>query len=203
MAGAVQADPSKGAALAQQGDAAAGVVPCAACHGPSGGGIASIAPRLAGLSKTYILNQLTAFRTGARKNAIMQSAASAVTPAEANDLADYFSTVTAASQPAPAAADIAAKGKEFAERGHWADGLPACQNCHAPNGIGVAPDFPYLAGQQADYIEQQIKNWRTGQRGVDPLGLMKTVADKLDGDAVAAVAAYYASLPAPRRQGEN
>ena len=58
-------------------------------------------------------------------------------------------------------------------------------------------DFPYLAGQQADYIIEQIKNWRTGQRGGDPLGLMKAVAAKLDDDDIAAVAAYYASLPAP------
>lgn len=203
MAGTVHADPGKGAAIAQQGDATAGVPPCSTCHGQSGEGMASIAPRLAGLSKTYILNQLTAFRTDTRKNAIMQPAASSITTAQANDLADYFSNATAASQPAPAPANIVAKGKELAERGVWADGLPACENCHAPNGIGVAPDFPYLGGQQADYIVQQLKDWRAGQRGVDPLGLMKAVAGKLDDDSFAAVGVYYASLPAPKRQGEN
>ena len=169
----------------------------------AGKGLASVGPRLAGLSKTYILKQLAAFRTDTRKNAVMQPIASAVSQAEADDVADYFSDVTANSRPAPVPANITAKGKEFAEHGRWADGLPACENCHAPNGVGVAPDFPYLAGQQADYIVRQIQDWRSGQRAGDPLGLMKAVAGKLDDDAVAAIAAYYASLPAPQRQGEN
>jgi cytochrome c553 len=199
----VRADPSQGGVLSAQGDSAAGVPPCSACHGQNGEGVASVGPRLAGLSKNYILDQLAAFRTGARKNPIMQPIASALTAEKAGDVADYLSSATAVSRPVPASLDAEVKGRELAEHGRWADGLPACDNCHAPAGVGVAPDFPYLAGQQAGYIEQQIQNWRAGERKGDSLGLMRAAASKLRDDDIAAVAAYFASLPAPKRQGEN
>ncbi len=59
----------------------------------------------------------------------------------------------------------------------------------------VSANFPALAGQSASYIVSQLVAWKAGTRANDPLDLMKSVAGKLDDDEVAAVAAYYASLP--------
>ena len=201
--GAVRADSEKGAEIAQHGAPSAGAPACAACHGEKGEGAAMSAPRLAGLSKAYILRQLAAFRSGARKNPIMQPIAGALAPAQSEDVADYFSGAIAESQPVPSPKDIAKQGRDLAQRGRWSGGVPACETCHAPGGVGVAPTFPYLAGQDADYIKQQINDWRTGDRSGDPLGLMKAVASRLSASDIAAVAAYYASLSAPKRQGEN
>ena len=85
-------------------------------------------------------------------------------------------------------------GAWLATRGRWADGLPACAQCHGPGGVGVGTRFPPLAGQTADYISAQLKAFRSGDRPAGPLGLMQAVASKLHADDVQAVSTYYASL---------
>jgi cytochrome c553 len=133
----------------------------------------------------------------------MQPVAAILSPPQAADVADYFSSVRAPSHPVSAAAALLTAGQALAERGRWSDGLPACDDCHAAKGIGVIPSFPYLAGQQADYLTRRIRAWRDGESHDDALGLMRAVASKLRDPDIAAVAAYYASLTAPARQGEN
>ena len=73
---------------------------CIACHGPEGKGVANIEntpyPRLAGQNPTYLLNQLKALKSGARKgamSAIMQPPALTLSAAEMKKLADYLSKV--------------------------------------------------------------------------------------------------------------
>ena len=192
---------SPGQAIAQSGVPASAVPACAVCHGAQGEGAAG--PRLAGLSAAYIGASLAAFRSGARANPLMQPIARGLSPQQAAAVADYYSAAVAPSHPAPAAPAVAKAGQILAERGRWSAGLPACADCHAPGGIGVSPSFPYLAGQQAAYLAGRLASWRSGATADDPLGLMRAIAAKLRDDDVSAVAAYYASLPAPPRQGES
>jgi cytochrome c553 len=49
---------------------------------------------------------------------------------------------------------------------------------------------PYLAGQFADSITQQLQAWQGGTRKNSPTG-MAVVAKKLSAQDIAAVAAYY------------
>jgi cytochrome c553 len=195
---AARADATNGAGIAQKG--LPNVPRCTVCHGEDGAGLTGIGPRLAGASKDYLVGQLTNFRSGTRKNPIMGSIAGDLTPAQVDDLADYYSTVSTPSHAESADPSVVAAGRKIAEQGVPSDGLPACDTCHGAGGIGVAPTFPYLAGQQAVYIKFQINAWKIGLRG-DPVGLMKPVALKLTDDQTAAVAAYFASLPAPKQQG--
>jgi cytochrome c553 len=197
---AVRADAANGADIARKG--LSDVTPCAECHGQDGAGVQGIGPRLAGSSKAYLVEQLTNFRMGVRKNPIMGSIAGKITPAQADDLADYYSAATAPSHAASAPQSILEAGRQIAEQGRPSDGLPACETCHGAGGVGVAPTFPYLAGREALYMEVQIHDWKLGVRG-DPVGLMKPVALKLTDDEAAAVAAYYSSLPAPKQQGQK
>jgi cytochrome c553 len=44
------------------------VAACASCHGATGSGIPAQYPRLAGQHQDYTVNQLQAFKTGARNN---------------------------------------------------------------------------------------------------------------------------------------
>lgn len=68
-----------------------GALPCAACHGVSGEGNASIgAPRLAGLPAGAIDAALQRFASGNGGNALMQSIARALSPAERQAVASYF-----------------------------------------------------------------------------------------------------------------
>jgi cytochrome c553 len=204
--GAARADPQKGAVLAAQGSSATGLPACSSCHGQTGEGDTSsqaMFPRLAGLSKPYILKELADFRAGLRRDDTMQPIAKELSTAEAEDLADYYSGATAPSDPGTFPADVVEKGRQLAVEGRWSAGLPPCETCHAPGGIGVAPDFPYLADQRAAYIEQELQDWRNGTRRNDALGLMKSVSDKLQAADMAAVGAYFQSLNAPSRQGEK
>lgn len=63
---------------------------CAGCHGPSGDGIPAQFPRLAGQHQDYTSAQLTAFRSGARKNSPqMTTIAKRMSDDEIQAVADY------------------------------------------------------------------------------------------------------------------
>lgn len=177
-----------------------GATACMACHGAAGEGQeASGFPRLAGLGKEYFVKQLHDFKSGVRKNAVMQPIAGALNEAESVNVAEYYASVQpAVSAPLKVDAQTLALGQAVATQGNWAKGVPACFQCHGANGSGIAPFFPPLAAQHASYIVNQINNWKTGQRGDDPVGLMKSVATKLSDAEAKAVAAYFATLaPTP------
>jgi len=67
-----------------------------------------------------------------------------------------------------------------------------CGACHGPEGIGVAPNFPNLAGQPAAYLYVQLMAFKGGHRS-DPV--MAPIVSTLDDAAMRDLAAYYASLP--------
>lgn len=69
-----------------------------------------------------------------------------------------------------------------------------CANCHGPEGVGVAPNMPSVAGQMADYTYKQLADYKTGTRA-SPI-MSSFVAGFSDQD-MADIAAFYASLPLP------
>ncbi|MDR3390493.1 MAG: c-type cytochrome [Sulfuriferula sp.] len=174
-----------------------GAVACMACHGIDGGGNAAGGfPRLAGLNQTYITHQLQSFRSGKRNNPVMQPIAKALSDTEIEQLAAHYAAMPLPAI-APAGGDPALlrKGEAIATEGDWDHGIPACFQCHAANGAGIAPDFPAITGQSAAYITSQISAWKSGARANDPIGLMKSVAGKLSADQVKAVSTYLANQP--------
>jgi cytochrome c553 len=66
-----------------------------------------------------------------------------------------------------------------------------CGGCHGPDGNSPAPMFPKLAGQRADYIAKQLRDFRSGRR-VDPImvGMVATLSEQ----DMADVAAHFESL---------
>ena len=73
------------------GIAGTGVAACASCHGANGNGIPAQFPRLAGQHQDYTVAQLTAFRTGARKNSIqMTTLAKRMSDDDMKAVADYI-----------------------------------------------------------------------------------------------------------------
>jgi cytochrome c553 len=68
-----------------------GVAACASCHGATGAGIPAQYPRLAGQHQDYTVTQLTAFKTGARKNSPqMGTLAKRMSDEEMKAVADYI-----------------------------------------------------------------------------------------------------------------
>lgn len=98
MHGAPDADARAGAAarLYAEGDAARGIVACAACHGAQGQGNGDAAfPVIGGQEVKYLQNQLHAWRSGERSNSlggVMNGVARGLTDAEIDALAHYVST---------------------------------------------------------------------------------------------------------------
>ncbi len=85
------------AALAQDGDAAAGATKaatCTACHGLNGNSANPEWPVLAGQNANYLSDQITRFREGKRTNALMQPMVAPLTDQDIADLAAYFSQQT-------------------------------------------------------------------------------------------------------------
>lgn len=171
---------------------------CATCHGAQGLGNGGAGfPRLAGDPAEYLRTQLQAYAAGTRQSPIMMPIAKTLTEAQIDALARYFAGLA----PPPAvAAPAGGPGADLAVYGRTADRLPACEKCHGPGGIGVAPAFPALAGQPAAYIEAQIEAWQKKQRPPGPLGLMPAIAARLSPADVTAVSAYFASLAATEKQ---
>ena len=182
--------------IASQG--AAGVPPCSTCHGAQGQGQpAAGIPRLAGLNVDYIVHQLTSFVDGTRNSAVMGPIAKELNAAARRVVAAYYAQLPFAqgSKHHVEQTRELAVGAEFAVRGNWSEGLPACAQCHGADGSGVGSTFPRLAGQSARYIESQFRAWKTGTRHNDPMGLMRKIAAKLNEEGISAVATYYAALP--------
>ena len=67
----------------------------------------------------------------------------------------------------------------------------ACVVCHGPLGVSSGPDVPHLAGQPAIYVSAQLRNYRSGKRSHEVMGVIaKTLSD---GD-IDDLAAWFASL---------
>ncbi len=78
----------------------------------------------------------------------------------------------------------------------------ACAACHSAMGEGnVALQAPALAGQDAAYLERQLRHFKSGMRGSDPEDTqgaqMKAMAATLADEDIPVVAAYLAALPVP------
>lgn len=80
-----------GKKIYRAGIAEKNVPACAACHSPDGAGIPIQFPRLAGQHQDYTAAQLTAFRSGARKNSPqMQTLSKRLSDDEIQAVADYI-----------------------------------------------------------------------------------------------------------------
>jgi len=167
------ARPAAGTGNAALGKAKAAA--CAGCHGETGVSAGLPGPTLAGQKEAYLLEALTAYRNGSRRNEMMSPMAQATSGEDAGNLAAYFaglkcqSTLAAAVQSSPAAA--------------------RCAACHGAAGVSTNPGLPNLAGQTHDYLAAALKAYRSGAR---KNGLMTTVAKTMSDAEIEAAANYYA-----------
>lgn len=193
----LQGQAAAGEKIARAGSAG-GAAACASCHGANGEGQASF-PALAGQHAGYLVRQLNQLAAGARQNPIMAPMAKALSEQERADVAAYYASlklsIKSVRGPLPGKKDD--DGAWLVERGRWADGIPACAQCHGPGGVGVGQDFPAIGHLPADYMQVQVDAWNKGQRDAGPLGLMAAVAKKLTAEDIKAVAAYYQRLHNP------
>ena len=82
-----------------------------------------------------------------------------------------------------ARADVSA-GKEKAK--------VVCAPCHGPVGISLVRAYPNLAGQKKQYLIDQLKAFRSGER--KNLKMMNPLAAELSDSDIKNLAAYFAGL---------
>jgi cytochrome c553 len=85
------------AAEAEAGDAKAGRAKaesvCGVCHGVDGLAKIPEAPNLAGQTETYLIEQITAFKSGERKNEMMSVVVQELSETDIENLAAYYSGI--------------------------------------------------------------------------------------------------------------
>lgn len=190
--------PVSGDAQAGAGKAAV----CAACHGAHGVAIAPNFPNLAGQAATYLYAQLKEFHDGQRNDPVMTGQAAALSDADMRDLAVYFASLA----PKPAGtADAGSRGAQLYFSGDPAQGIPPCQGCHGPAGLGPQPHpgsapqppwatFPHLRGQSGLYVTKELGDFKSGARGGSSNAkVMHGVAQTLADNDVQALSAYLSS----------
>ena len=170
---------------------------CASCHLLNGAGQPDAGiPRLAGLTSSYIVAQLGYFAAGDRHNVAMAPYAAALSAAQKQEAADYFSSLPVpvnADSPAMVA-EMTAHGRMLFLDGDYRTGVFACSQCHGPTGAGVGDFSPRLAGQSAAYVEDELKLWHAGDMR-DPHGAyMRAEAKTLSETDIQALAAYVADM---------
>jgi cytochrome c553 len=82
--------------VSRAGDVKAGhakAMMCQACHGLDGLSKTPDAPNIAGQPEAYLVTQLQAFKSGARKNEMMSVIATSLSEADIGDLAGYYSAI--------------------------------------------------------------------------------------------------------------
>ncbi len=142
---------------ANAADAAKGKVLAYTCHGCHGVPNYNNAyphysvPKLGGQNEAYIVSALTAYASGDRPHPTMHAHAVTLTAADRADIAAFLHA-----QGAPANKEVV---------GTPPPATQTCVACHGADGAKtVAPDYPMLAGQQADYIVHALKDYKSGKR---------------------------------------
>jgi cytochrome c553 len=164
---------------------------CFICHGADGESSSPAFPRLAGQNAAYVARQLGDYLSGKRRSTTMQPMVEGLTPADFQALGDWF-----ASRPTQAHTvddpDLAQVGRFVYLRGNPYTGVAACATCHGPTAQGSAT-LPRLAGQHAQYTENQLKQFNKRERTNDN-AVMHGIASKLGELETKAVAAYLSGL---------
>lgn len=165
---------------------------CFLCHGADGESSSEVFPKLGAQNADYLAKQLANFKSGARKSSTMGGMVKDLSEQDFASVGAYF-----AAKPSSAHEvkdwDLAGVGRYVYLQGNRWSGVAACQTCHGPSGHGTA-NLPRLAGQNAIYLETQIKQFNTRERTNDN-EVMHAIAAKMSELEIKAVSEYLSGQP--------
>lgn len=160
-------------------------VVCAACHGADGNAVLPIYPNLAGQTWRYLYIQLKDFKEGRRHNDTMSPLAATLSREDMINIANYF-----AAQPVKANPFVPDEAKVQLGKAKADETL--CSMCHL-GGFSGQNEIPRVAGQQYDYVMQQLRDFKARVRTNDA-GNMTSVAQTLSETDMENLAHYIVSL---------
>ncbi len=164
---------------------------CASCHGADGNSGTPVNPKLAQQHPEYLVKQLQEFKSGKRKNPVMQGFASALSDEDMKNIA-YWATSKKAKAGFARDKELVALGERIYRGGIADRQIAACAGCHSPTGAGIPSQYPRLGGQHAEYTAAQLTAFRDGGRK-NSLPMSQVTA-KLNDREIRALADYLAGL---------
>lgn len=191
LSGLAQAAETKAAKPDLAAGEAKATAVCGACHTFDGSRGAPTYPILQGQHPEYIVKQLTEFKEGKRKNAVMNGMAAILTPEDMKNVAAFYNSKKA-KDGAAKNQELVALGEKIYRGGIAKKSVPACAGCHSPDGAGMPAQYPRLAGQHFDYTKTQLTAFRQGDRTNSPQ--MMSIAANLSDKEIEAVSDYIAGL---------
>lgn len=170
---------------------------CNDCHGEKGVSSDSDIPSIAGFSETTIFDMLIAytdetriarsskFRHGdtQRPETDMLSIAKELSEEHIEAIASYYSEQISVPAKQNFDAELAKKGEKLHQ--------VRCTRCHEDGGSSADDDTGILAGQWLPFLQQTIKDYRSGERETE--GGMKKQLDKLSEKQIEELIHFYAS----------
>ena len=171
---------------------------CAGCHNADGNSTIPANPILAGQHAEYITKQLINYKArdnmpAERNSPVMAAMVAPLSPDDMKNLGAYYTS----QNPKPGVAKnktLAEQGEKIYRGGNIESGVPACAGCHSPNGVGIPPFYPRLAGQHAEYTVAQLRAFRTEQRANDVNSVMRGIVTRMSEKEIQAVAEFISGL---------
>ena len=164
---------------------------CFICHGADGESSSPVFPRLAGQNAAYLARQLADYKSGRRRSTTMQPMVEDLNQADFAALGAWYASRPTHVHPVEDP-ELAQVGRFVYLRGNPYAGVAACSSCHGPGGQG-SDTLPRLAGQHAQYTENQLRQFNKRERTNDN-AVMHAIASRLSELEVKAVASYLSGL---------
>jgi cytochrome c553 len=158
---------------------------CAACHGADGNSPVPMFPNLAGQTWRYIYIQLKDFKEERRNNPMMSPMVKDLSRQDMIDIANFY-----AAQPAKPSTFRADETK--IKLGKAKSDETLCVMCHL-GGFAGQNEIPRVAGQQYDYIVQQLRDFKARKRTNDA-GNMTSVSQTLSDADIENLGHYITSI---------
>lgn len=162
---------------------------CAKCHGEDGNSRTPGIPGLAGQQPRYFVVAIQEYVDKERKKAPMHSMLSGLSKLDRESLALYFASQTPVQRAAPPFGDPVA-GEPLSA---------VCGGCHGSHGLSTDTATPTLAGQDARYLVNAIKAYRTTRTRESMRVYVTGLGDK-DIDNIAAFYSVQKSRAAEKGQ---
>lgn len=167
---------------------------CADCHENDGNATDGETPSIAGMSTTYFVESMEAYKTDARpamtlkdKKENMKDVVKDLSSADIEALASYFAKQTFKPTKQQFDAAKAGEGKKLHKK--------YCDKCHSEGGTSAEDDAGILAGQPIAYLKYSMENYASGKRemGKKMAKKFKAMQKKAGDEGITQLIHYYAS----------
>jgi cytochrome subunit of sulfide dehydrogenase len=179
-------------------DIAGMIEPCFACHGKGGVSSEAEVPSIAGYSEDYFSYSLELYQkkerpcieaeyhTGSKigQKTSMCEIVRGMSESEIEQMSEYFAEQKFVRSRQTYNAELAKQGEEI----H----INKCDECHSKAGSSPEDNAGFLGGQKMDYLREQIKFVRNGQRFTSKK--MRLRLEALGDGELEAVVHYYGSI---------